>query len=88
MLEKKPEIESVISAGKHIAMEMHWPQGMDGLRTQYVSMRDRWAKVWRESEEWERLLEAVYPEMQHFQVQYVGLRILHVHYIGTYTTPH
>lgn len=67
-LEKKPEIESVISAGKHIAMEMHWPQGMDGLRTQYISLQDRWGKVWREGEEWGKLLDAVCPEMQHFQV--------------------
>ena len=54
-------------------MEVHWPQGMDGLRAQYVSLQERWGKVWKEGEEWGKTLEVVYPEMQKFQVSGVQL---------------
>ena len=68
-------MESVIAGGKGVAMETHWPPGTperasaDSLRAQYSNLEERWRRVYTEAKEWGSTLEAVHPEMQHFQVR-------------------
>ncbi len=59
----------MIASGNRLANESHWTQGTgEDLRAQFVGVAPRWEGVWSEGEEWGRLLGAVHPEMETFQV--------------------
>ena len=68
--EQRPKMESVISSGKQMTMERHWPQDTaESLRAGYSGVQSRWKWVLSEAEDWGKLLEIVLPEIEKFQVR-------------------
>ena len=66
-------MESVITSGRQMTTERHWPQETaEGLRSGYSGVENRWKWVWSEAEDWGKLLEIVLPEMEKFQVGHHG----------------
>ena len=41
---------------------------MDSLRSEFSAVERRWLKVKGEADEWGKLLDSIYPEMENFQV--------------------
>ena len=63
-------MESVITSGRQVSMERHWPQETaDSVRLGYSGVESRWKWVWSEAAEWGQLLEIVLPEVERFQVR-------------------
>ena len=63
-------MDRVISTGRIMMMERQWPQETsESLKTGCSGVENRWKWVWSEAEDWGRLLEAVLPEMDKFQVR-------------------
>jgi len=63
-------METVITSGRHMMMERHWPkETAEGLKAGCSGVENRWKWVWSEAEEWGKLLDEVLPEMEKFQVR-------------------
>ena len=68
-------METVISAGKQVAMELPWSGGVsvgEGLRAQCSAIKERWERVWQATEQWGETLGKIHPEMEQFQVRERG----------------
>ena len=73
--EQKPKMETVISAGKQVALELPWSGGVsvgEGLRAQCSAIEERWGRVWQATEQWGETLDKIHPEMEQFQVRMRG----------------
>ncbi len=67
---EQKHMETVITSDRHMIMERHWPkETAEGLKAGCSGVENRWKWVWSEAQVWGKLLEAVLPEIENFQVR-------------------